>query len=78
MKLKVYTSKNCPDCNLLKSILKNRNINFEEIDGTTTKSIAYLRARKVALTQLPIIEISEISKNESKFYLYEQYFNEFL
>lgn len=71
-KLKVFTSKKCPDCNLLKQILKNKNIDFEEIDGTTIKSIAYLRARKVSLTQLPIIE------RDNKFYLYEQYFKEFL
>lgn len=65
--MKIFTSKSCPNCLRLKSLLKNKNIDFEEIDGTTTKSIAYLRARKVSLTQLPIVE------DNNKFYSYNQY-----
>ncbi len=64
--MKIYTSKMCLNCIALKQILLKNNIPFEEIDGTTTKSVAHLRARKVPL-QLPIIE------DNGKFYTYEQY-----
>jgi len=64
--MKIYTSKICLNCIALKQTLLKNKIKFEEIDGTTTKSVAYLRARKVSL-QLPIIE-----KN-GKFFTYEQY-----
>ena len=63
--MKIYTSKYCLNCINLKHLLLKNQIQFEEIDGTTTKSIAYLRARKVPL-QLPIIEV------DKKFYTYEQ------
>lgn len=66
--IKIYTSKNCLNCIALKQTLFNNKIEFEEIDGTTTKSVAHLRARKVPL-QLPIIE------ENNKFFTYEQYIN---
>jgi len=64
--MKIYTSKSCLNCIVIKQTLLKNNIMFEEIDGTTTKSIAHLRARKVPL-QLPIIE------DDGKFFTYEQY-----
>jgi len=64
--MKIYTSNNCPNCKLLKLLLSKKDICFEEVDGTTTKSVAYLRARKIAL-QLPIIE------QDSKFYTFDEY-----
>ncbi len=67
--MKIYTSKNCKNCIILKQILTKNEIQFEEIDGTTTKAVAYLRARKVSL-QLPIIE------DNNKFLTFDQYMNE--
>ncbi len=67
--MKIYTSKSCLNCISLKQILLKKGIPFEEIAGTTTKSVAYLRVRKVPL-QLPIIE------QEGKFMTYEQYIKE--
>lgn len=67
--MKIYTSKSCLNCIALKQTLLKNKIQFEEIDGTTTKSVAYLRARKVPL-QLPIIE------HEGQFITYEQYIKE--
>jgi glutaredoxin len=66
--MKIYTSKNCLNCIALKQILIKNNIKFEEIDGTTTKSVAYLRARKSSL-QLPIIEMND------GFFTFDQYMN---
>ena len=68
--MKIYTSKRCLNCISLKQILLENKIQFEEIDGTTTKSVAYLRARKVSL-QLPIIE------ENNEFFTYEQYINKY-
>jgi len=68
--MKIYTSKNCLNCIALKQTLLKNNIEFEEIDGTTTKSVAYLRARKVPL-QLPIIE------DNNKLLTFDQYMNEY-
>lgn len=64
--MKIYTSKSCLNCIALKQTLSKKGIQFEEIDGTTTKSVAYLRARKVPL-QLPIIE------ENNKFLTFDQY-----
>ncbi len=64
--MKIYTSKSCLNCISLKHLLIKNGTQFEEIDGTTTKSVAYLRARKVPL-QLPIIE------ENNKFLTFDQY-----
>lgn len=64
--MKIYTSKSCLNCIALKQTLLKNEILFEEVDGTTTKSVAHLRARKVPL-QLPIIE------DNNKFFTYDQY-----
>ncbi len=65
--MKLYISKNCLNCIAIKQTLLKKNIPFEEIDGTTTKTIAFLRARKLPM-QLPIIEVED-----GKFYTYDQY-----
>lgn len=65
-KMRIYTSKNCLNCITLKQILSKNQTQFEEIDGTTTKSVAFLRARKLPM-QLPIIE------DNGKFFTFEQY-----
>ena len=67
--MKIYTSKNCLNCINLKQILSKNKTKFEEIDGTSNKAIAHLRARKVSILQLPIIE------ENGKFLTYEQYIN---
>ncbi len=64
--MKIYTSKNCLNCITLKQILSKKQIPFEEIDGTTTKSVAFLRARKLPM-QLPIVE------DNGKFHTFDQY-----
>lgn len=64
--MKIYTSNNCPNCKLLKQLLTNKNKQFEEIDATTTKTVAFLRARKLPM-QLPIIE------DNGKFFTFDQY-----
>jgi glutaredoxin len=71
--MKIYTSPNCPNCISLKQLLTKSNVDFEEIDGTTTKSVAFLRSRKLPL-QLPIIEIPSLIENNSpNFFTYDQY-----
>lgn len=64
--MKIYTSNNCLNCIALKQILLKKQIQFEEIDGTTIKSVAFLRARKLPM-QLPIIE------DNGKFFTFDQY-----
>lgn len=64
--MKIYTSNICSDCKTLKQLLLNKQMEFEEIDGTTTKSVAFMRARKLPM-QLPIIE------DNGKFYTFEQF-----
>ena len=67
--IKIYTSKNCLHCITLKQFLSKNELEFEEIDGTSNKAIAYLRARKVQILQLPIIE------KDGKFITFEEYIN---
>ncbi len=64
--MKIYTSNNCLNCIALKQTLSKKQVLFEEVDGTTTKSVAFLRARKLPM-QLPIIE------DNGKFYTFDQY-----
>lgn len=64
--MKIYTSKNCLNCIAIKQILSKKQIPFEEIDGTSTKSVAFMRARKLPMN-LPIIE------DGGKFFTYDQY-----
>ncbi len=64
--MKIYTSKSCLNCISLKQTLLKNKVQFEEIDGTTTKSVAHLRSRKVPL-QLKIIE------ENNKFLTFDQY-----
>lgn len=67
--IKIYTSKSCLNCITLKQFLKKNELEFEEIDGTSNKAIAYLRARKVQILQLPIIE------KDGKFITFDEYIN---
>jgi len=67
--IKIYTSKSCLNCITLKQLLLKNELEFEEIDGTSNKAIAYLRARKVQILQLPIIE------KDGKFITFDEYVN---
>jgi len=67
--IKIYTSKSCLNCITLKQFLSKNGLEFEEIDGTSNKAIAYLRARKVQILQLPIIE------KDGKFITFDEYVN---
>lgn len=64
--MKVFVSSHCPNCNALKIFLSEKKKLFEEVDATTTKVVAFLRARKLPM-QLPIIE------EDGKFFTYNQY-----
>ena len=62
--VKVYTLKQCTHCPMLKQMLKDKNIEFEEIDIANAKVMAYLFSKDPGITSAPILEI------EGKLYRY--------
>lgn len=58
MIVKVYTSKNCPRCKVLKAKLLDANIDFQEIGA--------LDAVKAGLTEVPVLEV-----DGKRMYFYE-------
>lgn len=49
LKVKVYTSKICPRCKVLKTKLQNANIDFDEISGDD--------AVKAGISEVPVMEV---------------------
>ena len=50
--LKLYTNMNCPKCQILKRIMKNKNLNFEEVTD-------YEKLEELNIRSLPVIETSD-------------------
>ncbi len=57
--VKVYTLKQCTHCPVLKKMLKDKNIEYEEIDIANAKVMAYLFSKDPSIVSAPILEIDE-------------------
>ncbi|MFH1683194.1 MAG: glutaredoxin family protein [Candidatus Woesearchaeota archaeon] len=55
MKLKVYTTKNCPDCKVLKSYLSAINLDFEEVLVNTPELVEHV-VQKTGQKKVPVVE----------------------
>jgi len=58
-KLKIYTSPSCSHCQVLKSYLKSKGIEYQEIDITIDQDSFSEAVTKSGAMQLPIIEYNE-------------------
>jgi len=54
--LRVYTLKNCPNCEELKNIFKQRNVSYEELN-VEDDFIARAKLIENDLEDLPVLEI---------------------
>ena len=59
MIIKVYTTITCPYCILVKKFLKDRNIEFEEIDGDDSLESTITVMKQAGSEELPIIQYDE-------------------
>jgi len=57
--VKVYTLKKCTHCPVLKQMLKDKNIEYEEIDIANPKTMAYLFSKDPSIVSAPILEIGD-------------------
>jgi len=56
-KIKIYTTPTCPFCNLAKQYLKEKGIEFEEIDVSKDEKAAMEMIQKSGQMGVPVIEI---------------------
>ena len=57
MKIKIYSTPTCPGCIKLKEYLKEKNIEFEDIDVSTNKEAAEEMVEKSGQMGVPVTEI---------------------
>ena len=57
MTVKVYSTPTCPYCNQAKDFLKEKNIEFEEIDVSQDTAAAQAMIEKTGQMGVPVVEI---------------------
>lgn len=55
----VYSTPTCPKCEQLKDMLKENNIQFNEIDMSTAEGLTELRINGIFSISAPILQIDE-------------------
>lgn len=61
-KIKLFTSsklKNCPGCNMVKQLLSNQSLEYEEIDVVTNREERRRMFKKTHSFAVPILEIGD-------------------
>jgi glutaredoxin 3 len=58
MVVKVYSTNFCPYCNMAKNFLKDKNVQFEEINVQEDKNAAKEMIEKTGQVGVPVIEIN--------------------
>lgn len=59
MKVKIYTTPICMECEKAKKYFKENNIEYEEIDTFDNKEAAERAFKKAGQKRIPIIEIGD-------------------
>jgi glutaredoxin len=57
MVIKVYTTKICPNCKIVKEFLTAEGNTFEEVDITTAEALTELRMQGVFTMITPVVQI---------------------
>ena len=57
MKVKVYSTQNCPYCHMLKDFLKDKKIDFEDIDVSKDQEAAQEMINKSGQMGVPVTDI---------------------
>lgn len=65
-KISIYSTKLCPNCNILKQLLGQENIQYKDIDMATPIGLTELRMNSVFTMSAPVLQI------DNKFYTTEE------
>ena len=69
MDIKVYTTKICPNCKLVKEFLAAEGEEYREVDITTAEALTELRMNGVFTLTAPVVQIG------SEFLTFDELFN---
>lgn len=53
----IYSTKTCPNCEMLKRLLVKNNIGFKEVDMSTPAALTELRMNGVFTMMAPVLQI---------------------
>ncbi len=66
----IYSTKNCPNCRVLKQFIENMNLQYREVDMATPAGLTELRMNGVFTMSAPVLQIG------SKFYTSSDLFSQ--
>jgi len=66
----IYSTRNCPNCRVLKQYLENKKIHFTEVDMATPAALTELRMNDVFTMAAPVLQIG------NKFHTYNELFTQ--
>lgn len=66
----IYSTRNCPNCRVLKQFLASKNVPFTEVDMATPAALTELRMNGVFTMAAPVLQIG------NKFHTYNELFAE--
>jgi glutaredoxin len=69
MEIKVYTTKICPNCKIVKSFLAEAGAEYKEVDITTAEALTELRMNGIFTLIAPVVQIG------SEFLIYNDLFH---
>ncbi len=55
--IQLYSTNNCPNCRVLKQILENKNIKYNEVDMATPAALTELRMNGVFTMSAPVLQV---------------------
>ncbi len=56
--IQLYSTNNCPNCRVLKQILENKNIKYNEVDMATPAALTELRMNGVFTMSAPVLQVN--------------------
>lgn len=66
----IYSTRNCPNCRVLKHYLESKKVQFNEVDMATPAALTELRMNGVFTMAAPVLQIG------NKFHTYNELFTQ--
>ncbi len=70
MGILIYSTRNCPNCRVLKQFLANKNVPFTEVDMATPAALTELRINGLFTMTAPVLQVG------NKFHTYNELFTQ--
>lgn len=70
MGIQIYSTRNCPNCRVLKQFLANKNVPFTEVDMATPAALTELRMNGLFTMTAPVLQVG------NKFHTYNELFTQ--